>query len=413
MQCDRRLRFEAYAAEHPYLDDYARFRAVGEQLRTRWSDWPEAMRNGTIGPSDYSAETWRYHMYVQWLAEEQLEAAAGSDESCGLYLDLPLGVNSNGYDVWRERSQFASGVAGGCPPDVVFPEGQNWGFVPLHPRNIRADGYRYVRNFVRHQMKHASVLRIDHMPSFHRIFWIPPGAAASEGVYVRYPADELYAVFSLESHRHETMLVGEDLGTVPPEVPAAMDRHNIHRMYVVQYELQPDTKTTLPAPPATSIASLNTHDMPPFAGFWQGVDCDEREQGGVLPAGKRQQEEDHREALRTALIRFLRQARYLKRHDDATAVFDACLAYLGDGEARMLLVSLEDLWMETHSQNVPTANNSIPNWRRKARLSWEEFSQNPRVLSVLQSLSAALAAGRSNAPAVHKKAAAKHKRSNN
>src|SRR5205085_1675658 len=155
---------------------------------------------------------------------------------------------------------------------IVFPEGQNWGFVPLHPENIRTQGYRYVREFLRHQMKYAKILRIDHVASLHRVFWIPPGSDADDGVYVRYPAEELYGVFALESYRHQTILVGEDLGTVPPEVPRAMTRHNFHRMYVMQYELQPDPGAALPDPPAMAIASINTHDMPPFGGFWKGHD---------------------------------------------------------------------------------------------------------------------------------------------
>ena len=150
----------------------------------------------------------------------------------GLYLDLPLGVHAHGYDVWREREAFAVEASGGSPPDVVFTKGQDWGFPPLHPERIRAQGYRYVLAYLRRQLACAGVLRIDHMPVFHRLFWIPHGVPASQGVYVRYPAEEYYAIFSLESHRHKAMLVGEDLGTVPPEVPESMGRHNVHRMYV-------------------------------------------------------------------------------------------------------------------------------------------------------------------------------------
>src|SRR5262249_19677229 len=191
------------------------------------------------------------------LADEQLSRLASSAREAGpgLYLDLPLGVHGHGYDVWRERPSFAVGASGGCPPDLVFPRGQDWGFPPLHPEGIRADGYSYVCAYLRHQMKSAGVLRIDHMPVFHRLYWVPAGMEASDGVYVRYPAEELYALFSLESHRHRTALVGEDLGTVPPEVPESMARHGVHRMYVLQYAARPEAEAALPPPPEESVAS--------------------------------------------------------------------------------------------------------------------------------------------------------------
>jgi 4-alpha-glucanotransferase len=385
---DRRKSFEEYVASRPRLVDYAQFRATGERFKKPWHEWPDEMRNGTTSELAFDEDARRYHMYVQWLAEEQLRAAAGEGDRKGLYLDLPLGVNANGYDVWRERSLFAVGVAGGSPPDVVFPKGQNWGFVPLHPENIRKQGYQYIRDFLHHQMRYAKVLRIDHMPSFHRVFWIPPGAEARDGVYVRYPADELYAVFNLESHRHRTVLVGEDLGTVPPEVPRAMARHNVHRMYVVQYELKPNPHAALPEPPASSIASVNTHDMSPFAGFWEGHDFLEFEKAGILPAEKLEEQTKTREALKTAIQQFLHGAGYADEpKSDADEIYKACLAFLRDSPARMILVNLEDLWGEVESQNVPSTSGESHNWRRKARYTFEQMTADPRVNELLAQLS--------------------------
>jgi 4-alpha-glucanotransferase len=390
----RRKNFEKYVVEHPRLKDYAEFRAVGEQFKAAWTEWPEELRNGTLRDGAYSEQSKRYHMYVQWLAEQQLAAAAGKDEGGGLYLDLPLGVNANGYDVWRERDKFAIGVAGGCPPDNVFPRGQNWGFVPLYPHNIRTNGYRYVREYLRHQMRFAKVLRIDHVPSFHRVFWIPPGADARDGVYVRYPAEELYAVFALESQRHRTMLVGEDLGTVPPEVPRSMARHNVQRMYVIEYEAKPDRGAALPEPPASSIASINTHDMAPFAGFWAGIDIEERAAAGLLPTVRRGQEEAERAALRTALTDFLLAENCDGEAEvDATDLFRTCLGFLQNSPARTVLVNLEDLWGETQWQNVPSTGGESANWRRKAGQAWEEFSKDPQILNVLRELISAAAGG--------------------
>jgi 4-alpha-glucanotransferase len=237
---------------------------------------------------------------------------------------------------------------------------------------------------LRHQLKKAKVLRIDHMPSFHRVFWIPPGGDANDGVYVRYHAEELYAIFCLESTRHQTMLVGEDLGTVPPEVPIAMARHNFHRMYVVQYELKPDGMIALPEPPASSIAGVNTHDMPPFAGFWQGRDLEERCDSGLLPRENLDDEYRDRDKLRTALRRFLDAEVMSDDVVDAANIYRACLAYLRDSPARMLMINLEDLWQETRSQNIPSTSDENLNWRRKARLAIEEFCRDTEVRNLLQ-----------------------------
>src|SRR5579871_386816 len=203
-----------FMAGHPYAEEYARFRAVGERRRAPWPTWPAPLRDGVVRDGDYEEEAKRYHLYVQLLADEQLQAVAAKARAAGpgFYLDLPLGVNPDSFDVWRERQLFAVGLAAGAPPDPFFAGGQNWGFPPLHPERIRQDGYRYVSAYLRHHLRLAGVLRIDHIMGFHRLFWIAQGFGARDGVYVNYPAEELYAVFSLESHRHQSILIGEDLG---------------------------------------------------------------------------------------------------------------------------------------------------------------------------------------------------------
>ncbi len=284
----------------------------------------------------------------------------------------------------REREAFAVEASGGAPPDAVFTKGQDWGFPPLHPGRIREQGYRYVLAYVRRQLQYAGVLRIDHMPVFHRLFWVPRGLEASQGVYVRYPAEELYALFSLESHRHQAMLVGEDLGTVPPEVPESMARHNVHRMYVVQYVLQDDPEEVLPVIPAGSIASVNTHDMPPFAAYWQGLDIRQRQELGLLGDQDPNREREHRRAMLDALVNFLREQGRLGEAGDVASVLRACLSHLAASEARIVLVNLEDLWLETQPQNVPSTAGECPNWRNKARYALEQFRALPEVIETLR-----------------------------
>jgi 4-alpha-glucanotransferase len=385
---ERTQALHSFLAAHPHAEDYARFRAVGERRRAPWPTWPAPLRDGVLREGDYEEEARRYHLYVQWLADEQLQAIAAKARAAGpgFYLDLPLGVNPDSYDVWRERGLFASNMAAGAPPDPFFAGGQNWGFSPLHPEQIRQDGYRYVSAYLRHHLRLAGVLRIDHMMGFHRLFWIPHGFGARDGVYVKYAADELYAVFSLESHRHRSILIGEDLGTVPPEVRPAMARHNINRMYVMQYELQPQYQNALTPVYPDCVAVLNTHDMPPFAGWWQGLDIEDRVELGILNPSIAEEERQRRRSMLDALVQTLQRQGRLRGPVEPREVLRACLVHLCEGAAQLVLANLEDLWLETQPQNVPGTWRERPNWRRKARYSLEAMRQRTDVLDMLREI---------------------------
>ena len=376
-----------FIARNPAVEDYARFRAACEKQGKPWRLWSPPLRDGVLREGDYNEEVRRYFLYAQWLAHQQVQSVSEKAKEKGLrlYLDLPVGVHPDGYDVWRERDAFALGASVGAPPDAVFTRGQNWDFSPLHPRKIREQGYRYIIAYLRHNLKHAGILRIDHVMGLHRLFWIPEGMEGSQGVYVRYPAEELYAILNLESHRYRAIIVGEDLGTVPPEVRRAMGRHGWQRMYVLHYELASNRrKSILHKVPASSVASLNTHDMPPFAAFWRGLDIEERLKLGLLNRTGAQKERRARHAIRKALASFLKERGW--HISDERSALKACLSFLSTSRARLVLVNLEDLWRETQPQNIPSTGEEHPNWRRKARLGFEDFCQMPEVRDTLKEI---------------------------
>jgi 4-alpha-glucanotransferase len=337
--------FERHLSAHPDLAAYAGFRARCERERAGWRDWrdPDA-------PGDEAAA--RYHAYAQWLCEEQL-ARAGAG-GAGPYLDMPLGVHPGGYDTWRFRELFAEGVSVGAPPDDFFHGGQDWGLAPLHPGRMRDGGHAYPIACARALCRHAAAVRIDHVMGLHRTFWVPHGLPATEGVYVRYPFEELYAVLCIESHRGRTRLVGEDMGTVPGGVRGTMAAHGLLRTYAVQAELG-DGADPLDRVPSAAMVGMNTHDMPTFAGFWD-------EDGAA---------DGRRDALRAALHR--------RGHAvaDGPGALDACLVELAASDARALLVSLEDMWWERERQNVPGTTTEHPNWRRLARHGVDELDAVP------------------------------------
>ncbi|MFW5921481.1 MAG: 4-alpha-glucanotransferase, partial [Polyangiales bacterium] len=374
---------ERFRREHPRADEYARFRAVVEERRAGCRDWPERLRDRHLQDGDWDRDAFRYHLYVQWRLDEQLRTLAerASVNGPGLYLDLPLGVHPDGYDAWAERDSLLGGVAAGAPPDDFFTRGQNWGFAPFDPEGIRRNRYDYLAACLRTQMRHAGVLRIDHVMWMHRIFCVPDGMEATEGLYVRYRPDEVYAVLSLESHRNQCIVLGEDLGTVPDEVRETMAAHDVLRMYVLQYEVQPEHEPPVRPAPRASVACMNTHDMHPFAAFWEERDVDDRIEMGLLDQGQADAERSGRRALRDAIVR------YFGGPEDEAGVLREILRYLASSEARVVLANLEDLWLERLPQNVPgTGPLERPNWRRRARHTLEELTEMPEVVDTLRAI---------------------------
>jgi 4-alpha-glucanotransferase len=316
----------------------------------------------------------RLFLFAQWLASAQLTAlGARARERCiGLYLDLPLGCHQDGFDTWRFRDIFGRGAACGAPSDPGFPGGQNWGLPPIVPSRQRASQYDYFIRVIRHQLDFATMLRLDHVMGLHRLFWIPDGMNASDGVYVRYPAKEMYAIVCLESARRQAVIVGENLGTVPGYVNQAMRRHGLYELYVLQYALLGGASVL--KPPLHSVASLNTHDMVPFAGFLAGRDIDLRLQAGLVDAGFAASERQQREPLRRDLTAVLSREGLLRAGDaGAPELHRAAVEHLRRGGPRYLLINLEDCWGETEPQNLPGTASVPPNWSRRSALSLAEL----------------------------------------
>lgn len=367
-----------------HFDDYLEGAA---DLR-HYAAYRAALERGQRGsaPFDLGDRVCRYHAYAQWIAGGQIAALSrkAAERGPGLYLDLPLGVHPLGYDAHRHRDVFAAGVAGGAPPDRFFSKGQNWGFAPVNPLRARERGHDYFIRSVRHHVRHAGILRIDHLMGFHRLFWIPDGFDGDQGAYVRYPADELYAIACLESRRHGTALVGEDLGTVPAYVRRRMADHGLRRTYVAQFEFRNDPGRAVSVPPSESVAAVNTHDTAMFSAFWTGSDIEDQIDVGLLAADHARDALDRRAGLREAL------AAYLESRDgagdcdgSARAVLRAVLDLLAASPAECVIVSLEDLWGESLPQNTPGTDCERPNWSRRSKLSFEQFRTDPRVLAAL------------------------------
>lgn len=254
--------------------------------------------------------------------------------------DRPLSGTLYGGDR-RYRDLFVPDVTVGAPPDYFMKEGQNWGFHPLDPKRLNDGGTEYWTTCLKHHLRVARLLRIDHMMGLHRLYWIPKGVPATQGHYVAYPHDAFYKILCRESARHRALMIGEDLGSVGPEVRPMMQRYGVSRTYVVQYEHAPEDPGPFTDIPEQALVTLNTHDMPTFAAWW-----------------------GNRPNLENALL--------------------ARLFALATSKAHTLLISLEDLWFETYSHNDPGRKNG--NWQHKAQKTLEELEQDSRICAILQSI---------------------------
>jgi 4-alpha-glucanotransferase len=225
-------------------------------------------------------------------------------------------------------------------------------------------------------MRQADAVRIDHVMSLHRLYWIPEGAEATEGVYVNYPDAEMRAVVSLEASRSGTAVVGEDLGTVPAPVRSGMQHDGMLRSWVFQFESAPDDP--LPSPPPPALASWGTHDLPTFAGYWDGLDIEEREDRGDIDRRQAAAERRQRREWRRALCR-----RLAVPTDDPRAALLGCLDHLAVSPATVVLIDLEDLWLEPVPQNRPGTGTGHGNWERRSALRLDEMFADSGVQAAL------------------------------
>jgi 4-alpha-glucanotransferase len=375
-QADAEVR--AALREHPapgaaLLDEellgYARFRGAQVRLGRNWRAWPSAARAGTLAPADVDAAEERFHLVAQTLVRQQLHDLRERLDADGfrLGLDLAVGVHPDGYDPWSRQTLFADGMSVGAPPDGGFPSGQDWGFKPVLPEASRREGHRYLAASIAQQVSLAGVLRVDHIMAWTRLYWIPEGFGLHEGTYISYPAEELFAILTLESHRHRCEVVGENLGTVPPEIGEALPRHRIWGMYLAQFQASGDPHVAPPT--AADMALVGTHDTPTFAQWLTGDDIPERVHYRLLAEDAVPSVEKER---RRAARRLAKRLQHPVR--DPRGLFAKLLEYLGASESPLVVPWLEDFWLEGVRVNLPgTPSSQRPNWQRPMRLLLDEI----------------------------------------
>lgn len=384
------------------LEGFAAFGALRDHLAGAegearpWREWPEAWR-AADGPAvrqfrQAHGRAVSFHAWLQWVAADQLQEVielARRRTALGLYLDLALGVDPCGADGWLWKDVLALGASAGCPPDPFSLLGQKWGLPPVIPERHRQAGCALFLETLRRSARLAGALRIDHALALWRLFWIPEGLPASEGAYVDQRPEELVPLLRLVSREERCLIVGEDLGTIPPEVREGLMDSGFLSYRLGIFEKEWDGRYRSPREyPRRALVSIATHDLPTLDGFWLGRDLEVKRALGRYPddqaargeaEGRRWDRLRLQEALRAEglLPDGLEPAHEAAEHH-LDALAEAAHAFLARTPSALFLANLDDLLGSRDMQNLPGTLDEHPNWRRKVAVPLEEWPTHGR-----------------------------------
>ena len=367
------LRFERWRADQGTdLETYARFCTLAEHHGTGWHGWPPEHRHpARAGVATFAAERAErvaFWAWVQYQLDEQLRRA---EDAVPLLTDLAIGVDPDGADAWELQDVLALGVRVGAPPDDFNRAGQDWGLPPFVPHALRDAAYTPLARLWGAAMGHGGGLRIDHVMGLFRLFWIPPGGGPADGAYVRYRGDELLATLAVESVRAGAVVVGEDLGTVEPEVRTSLAEAGLLTYRLAWFEDDPPERY-----PTQALAAVTTHDLPTVAGVWSGEDAADQQAAGIEP------DVGALERLRGKLMGLTGLGPDAPVDDVIVALHQRLAA----APSALVAATLEDALALGRRPNLPGTTNERPNWSAALPLPLAQVFSDPLVNRVVEAL---------------------------
>jgi len=391
----------AYRAKGgPELEHHAIFDALHahffESGARGWQGWPaeyhdpdgEAVQRFAAE----HAEEVEFFLFAQWLAKASLDAAqqaaTGAGMAIGLISDLAVGMDSGGSHAWSRPDDLLQGLSIGAPPDLLGPQGQDWGITSFAPLALRRTDFAAFIGTLRAALDHAGGIRIDHILGLRRLWVIPHGSPSPEGAYLTYPLDDMLRILAIESHRAQAIVVGEDLGTVPEGLRPRLAARAVYGMNVLFFER--DEKGTFTPPAewrAEALAMTGTHDLPTVSGWWHGRDIDWSWKLGRSGADSEDEDRLQRQEDRGKLWQALQQSgavsggtevRQPDTHD-AWPVIEAAAAHVGSTPCELAILPLEDLLGLQEQPNLPGTTDEHPNWRRRLPAPLPEMLQREEV----------------------------------
>ncbi|HEV7876656.1 4-alpha-glucanotransferase [Bradyrhizobium sp.] len=375
IKTNRQAAFTKFRAERgPLLSRFACFEVLRHKFKAPWWEWPEEWRH----PDDTRCAKLRaggdaaeieFVEFVQWAADQQLqscrELATKLGMKVGLYLDVAVGVQSDGFDAWNEQVAISRHLAVGAPPDPLNTAGQNWGLAGFNAAGLEVQSFEPFRDMLRASMRHAGAIRLDHVLGLKRLYLVPHGFAARNGVYVQMPFEALLALTAQESVAQRCVVIGEDLGTVPEGFREQMADWGIWSYLVMMFE-RDDRGSFRGVDHYTpnALVTFNTHDLSTYAGWRCFSDLALKRSLGIDP-GESDDARWHALAMLTDVLRH-----HAIDNDDLYAV----VKFLAQTRSRLLAISLEDLLGVIDQPNIPGTVDEHPNWRRRLPVAIDEMA---------------------------------------
>lgn len=341
-----------------------------------------------------------FFMFLQWQAALQLQAASdvatASGMAIGLYRDLAVGVSEGSAEIWGNKDLYCIDASVGAPPDILGPLGQNWGLPPMDPHKLYEQQYQPFIDLFASNMAGSGALRIDHVMALLRLWWVVKGDHAKDGGYVYYPVDDLLAILALESHRNQSLVIGEDLGTVPDEIREKLANNGVHSYRVFFFEQAEDGGFFSPSHyPVQSMSTLTTHDMPTLTGYWHCLDLELGKALGLYPTDEiLSQLYTDRHENKQAILDTLHGhhaisdniSRDVSMTGMSTELNRSMQVHMATGSSALLSLQLED-WLEMDKPvNVPGTFNEYPNWRRKLSQTLDSIFDNQDITHLARKL---------------------------
>lgn len=375
-------------ASESQIADFPTYEAISELEGADWRQWPAELRQLDQKVLRQAIKENRdridYHRWLQWVADHQLAQTQRrllhANMPLGLYLDLAVGARRSGAESWCEAASIATGVSIGAPPDHLSPAGQNWDLAAFAPHRLKAQKYKALRKILRAAMRHAGVLRIDHILGLNRSFWIPDDG--SPGGYIRQPMDALTAIIRIEAERANTMIIGEDLGLVPKGFRAQMQAQGFYGYSVLQYEKDDAGAFRQPSDYKPQIlACFGTHDTPTLQGFRAGRDIDWWQKlDWISPEAAEQAHlERQTEVKEIAALGSDEKSDGLPSELQTSSAVHGALA---DCPSTLVSVQLDDILLNAEAQNLPGTIDQHPNWRRTYATTPDDLRENPHLKSI-------------------------------
>jgi 4-alpha-glucanotransferase len=398
------------AAEGPSLEGHARFEALHAHFATptgehwHWRHWPGGLSDSRSQAvetfaRDHAQDVSR-HAFYQFLVNRSLgQAQAAAREAgmpIGLIADLAVGVDSGGSQCWSRPDETLLGLTVGAPPDLLSPQGQSWGLVAFSPRGLVRNGFSAFIEMLRAAMRHAGGVRIDHAMGLARLWVLPDGSSATEGAYLHFPLEDMLRLIRLESLRQKTIVLGEDLGTVPEGFQHQIAESGILGMRVLWFQRAVDGGFTAPSGWDRAAAAMtSTHDLPTVAGWWRGEDLAWRARLGLLgDAGSTRRVMDERARDRGMLWSSMQASGAAQGDppppDQPTRALDAAVQHVGGAACDLAVLPVEDALGLVEQPNLPgTMDDQHPNWRRRLPGYAAELLDAPDVATRLAAFAAA------------------------